>query len=187
MTFNNDSNGDVEIRNKPQEGDQFARKYNGESPTVYTVDSVCETGVLLHNEDTHKISFQPWLDFMRDFRSLQQSLLTTKALGFAEYQARAEETAIYPAESKVTYPIIGLLSEAGEVAGKLKKLIRDGQSKITPEFTKAISAELGDVLWYVAAVCTDLDLSLSQVAQDNLDKLAARKQANTIQGSGDNR
>jgi NTP pyrophosphatase (non-canonical NTP hydrolase) len=101
---------------------------------------------------------------------------------FDDYQAAAKKTAIYPEQYKVIYPALGLAGESGEVAEKVKKWIRDG--KLDPE---AVKKELGDVLWYVAAVASDLDLSLSDVAQTNVQKLESRQARGTLSGSGDNR
>ena len=101
---------------------------------------------------------------------------------FNAYQRSASRTAIYPDEHRILYPALGLAGEAGEVANKVKKIVRDG--KLDKE---AIGSELGDCLWYIAAVCRDLGLNMGEVASDNLDKLAKRKQNNTLKGNGDNR
>lgn len=108
-------------------------------------------------------------------------------LTFDEYQQRAAKTAIYPDSAKITYPALGLASEAGEVAGKIKKVIRDSNGVYTPEIKKAISDELGGVLWYIAAVCRDLDIKMSDCGHDNLEILASRQKRNVLGGSGDNR
>lgn len=99
-----------------------------------------------------------------------------------DYQQQAVETAIYPSTAQVTYPAMGLANEAGEVLGKVKKIIRDGTFN-----RDDIADELGDVLWYAAALARDLNTDLSSIAQRNLDKLASRKERGTIQGSGDKR
>jgi NTP pyrophosphatase (non-canonical NTP hydrolase) len=108
-------------------------------------------------------------------------------MDFNNYQWRTGHTAVYPPESALEYLSLGLVSEAGEVAGKVKKIIRDNNSEMTPELNEALQAELGDVLWYIAQMCTHLKTNMAIVAQKNVEKLAKRKQANTIQGSGDNR
>jgi NTP pyrophosphatase (non-canonical NTP hydrolase) len=109
------------------------------------------------------------------------------SLAFLDYQSRAKETAIYPSHARVTYPALGLAGEAGEVANKVKKVIRDNNG-VVPETTRqAISQELGDVLWYMASLATDLGLDLSEIAADNLAKLWSRKERGTLQGSGDQR
>ena len=100
---------------------------------------------------------------------------------FDEYQEFARSTAIYPEDCKVTYPTLGLCGEAGEVAEKVKKNIRDGKS------LDGVGLELGDVLWYVSALADDLGITLEQVAQWNVDKLQRRMQLNKIKGDGDNR
>ena len=101
---------------------------------------------------------------------------------FDEYQEKASSTAIYKSEHQVIYPALGLTGEAGEVADKVKKILRDGKFD-----REAIAKEIGDVLWYVAALCRDLNVTMDDVARMNLDKLAARKEKGTLQGSGDNR
>jgi NTP pyrophosphatase (non-canonical NTP hydrolase) len=102
------------------------------------------------------------------------------------YQAKAFTTAL-PRARNLPYMALGLAGEAGEVANKAKKVIRDNDSALTLEARKAILDELGDVLWYVAGVASVLGASLEEVAQKNLDKLQARKSSGTLQGSGDSR
>ena len=101
------------------------------------------------------------------------------------YQKEALKTAIYPDEYKVVYPALGLAGEAGEVADKVKKIIRD--DKDTPEFRHEIAKEIGDVLWYCAVLADDLGYDLQQIAEMNIWKLKERAASGTIQGSGDNR
>ena len=120
-------------------------------------------------------------------------------LSFEEYQRRAAATAIYPSvavnpnsvgESRggdYIYPALGLCGEAGEVAEKIKKIIRDKDGLVDKTDRAAVAKELGDVLWYVAALCKEFELDMSEVAQGNLDKLAARAANGTLGGSGDNR
>ena len=104
-----------------------------------------------------------------------------------EYQDMAAATAIYKAEHQVIYPALGLAAEAGEVANKVKKIIRDGIDKQPEDWREQLASEIGDVLWYCAALARDLNIPLSQIAAQNRDKLAARKEAGTIGGSGDKR
>ena len=104
--------------------------------------------------------------------------------GFDYYQSRCNETALFPEDVAVEYLTMGLCSEAGEVAGKIKKKIRDGEPA---DFRDQISAELGDVFWYLAMLTDRLGLNLSDVAFENMSKLMKRKLKNTIKGSGDNR
>ena len=106
-----------------------------------------------------------------------------KTLDFNEYQDLADETAIYPDESQIIYPALGLASEAGEVAGKISKALRDD----TDYDFDAIALELGDVLWFLAALASDLGMNLSDIAAMNIEKLKSRKERGKLQGSGDYR
>ncbi|MDP3764744.1 MAG: nucleoside triphosphate pyrophosphohydrolase family protein [bacterium] len=109
---------------------------------------------------------------------------------FNEYQKKSRKTAVYP-KSKycdgIFYPTLGLVGEAGEVAEKVKKVLRDDNGIITKEKKEELKKELGDVLWYIAQIATDLKLSLEDIASDNLTKLASRHKRGKIKGSGDNR
>ena len=102
-----------------------------------------------------------------------------------EYQKEAKKTAIYP--SPIIYPALGLCGEAGEVAEKVKKVLRDNKGLFTDEKRKEIAKELGDVLWYISNTASDIGFSLEEVAQGNIDKLKSRQQRDKISGSGDNR
>jgi NTP pyrophosphatase (non-canonical NTP hydrolase) len=109
-------------------------------------------------------------------------------MNFHEYQQRSRATARYPIIGHaIIYPALGLVNEAGEVAGKVKKIFRDKGGAIGEEERRALQAELGDVLWYLAQLCTELGLSLEEVAEQNLARLADRQQRGKIQGDGDNR
>jgi NTP pyrophosphatase (non-canonical NTP hydrolase) len=103
-------------------------------------------------------------------------------LNFKSYQDMAAETAIYKSEHQVIYPALGLAAEAGEVANKVKKILRDGKFD-----RNAIADEVGDCLWYIAALCRDLNVDMKEIAKNNLRKLHDRKARGVIQGSGDNR
>jgi NTP pyrophosphatase (non-canonical NTP hydrolase) len=112
------------------------------------------------------------------------------SMTFEEYQSFCKTTAIYPTNTQLMYPALGLTGEAGEVANKIKKLVRDGVPadwRNSIEFKEQIAAELGDVLWYLSALATDLDMSLGRIAKNNMDKLSSRKERGKIGGSGDNR
>jgi NTP pyrophosphatase (non-canonical NTP hydrolase) len=107
---------------------------------------------------------------------------------FDDYQKRSRETAIYPdAGRNFVYPTLGLVGEAGEVADKLKKTIRDDNGILTEKKKEEVKKELGDVLWYVAQVASELELSLNEIAEHNMNKLLSRKDRGVISGSGDDR
>ena len=109
-------------------------------------------------------------------------------MNFADYQTKSRATAKYPTIGHgVIYPTLGLVNEAGEVAGKIKKVFRDKDGQISPETREALKAELGDVLWYLAQVSTELGLSLDEVAEHNIAKLTDRLVRGVIKGDGDNR
>ncbi len=109
-------------------------------------------------------------------------------LTFDEYQKQALSTAIYPDRgNNLYYPCLGLGGECGEVLEKVKKIMRDKGGVVSEEDREAIKKELGDVSWYLASLAYELNLTMEEVAQANLDKLAQRKEKGTIQGSGDNR
>jgi NTP pyrophosphatase (non-canonical NTP hydrolase) len=109
-------------------------------------------------------------------------------MNFTDYQIKSRKTARYPAIGHpVIYPTLGLTNEAGEVAGKIKKIFRDKSGVINAEDREALKSELGDVLWYLAQVCTELDLSLDEVAGHNIEKLYSRLERGRIGGDGDDR
>lgn len=104
-----------------------------------------------------------------------------------DYQNGALVTAVYPKEQHIIYPTIGLAGEAGEVADKVKKVMRDNGSNFDAESRRQIALELGDVAWYVATLAHDIGYTLEEVCQMNLTKLASRQQRNKLHGSGDER
>ena len=107
----------------------------------------------------------------------------TSFLDLEKYQKLAKETAIYDPAHRETYPLLGLMGEVGEYCNKYKKVLRDGSS-----FShKDKMAELGDILWYLALVAEDADLSLGAIAAYNINKLQDRAARNVLGGSGDNR
>ena len=116
-------------------------------------------------------------------------------LQFRHYQAIAATTAIYPGSSGVaasradalTYLALGLTSEAGEVAGKIKKILRDQKGVVSDEALSNVLAEVGDVLWYISEIARIGGKSLDILAADNLEKLLDRKARGVLGGSGDKR
>ncbi len=109
-------------------------------------------------------------------------------MDFNTYQKLSRETAIYPnAGNNFIYPTLGLAGESGEVSEKIKKVIRDDNGVVSAQKKTEIEKELGDVLWYVAQIASELELSLEEIAKKNIDKLFSRKERNVLAGSGDNR
>lgn len=104
--------------------------------------------------------------------------------GFDYFQAKCNDTAIFPEDLAIEYLTLGLVSEAGEVADKIKKKIRDGER---PNHKQEVSDELGDVFWYLAMLVDRMGLNLSDVAFENMNKTMKRKIENKLTGSGDNR
>jgi NTP pyrophosphatase (non-canonical NTP hydrolase) len=106
---------------------------------------------------------------------------------FSDYQNRSRRTAEYPRDAWLAYPALGLSGEAGEVAEHAKKAIRDDGGNIAEWRREAIATELGDVLWYVAQLASELGLELEEIAEANLEKLASRQARGVLSGSGDDR
>jgi NTP pyrophosphatase (non-canonical NTP hydrolase) len=105
-----------------------------------------------------------------------------------EYQEKSRKTAIYPeAGRNYIYPTLGLSGEAGEVAEKIKKVIRDKNGVIDNETKEEIKKELGDVMWYVSQIASELGLSLDEIGEKNIEKLYSRMERGKLNGSGDNR
>jgi NTP pyrophosphatase (non-canonical NTP hydrolase) len=103
-----------------------------------------------------------------------------------DYQTAALRTAVYPnIGQNFIYPCLGLVGEAGEVAEKVKKIIRDGDGTLTDSDQEKIALELSDVCWYVAVLAFELNYTFGEILQMNLDKLASRQQRGVISGSGD--
>ena len=117
---------------------------------------------------------------------MKERQLTTLTATY--YQARACETAIFPKHQAMEYLTLGLTGEAGEIANKVKKFIRDGAAPDEYAAKKIeIGYEIGDVLWYCAVLAEELEMNLGHIMENNLQKLADRKKRGTLSGSGDNR
>ena len=106
---------------------------------------------------------------------------------FDQYGDETGKTAIYPEDKALEYLSLGLVSEAGEVAGKVKKIIRDKDGQMGDEDISDLASELGDVLWYLSELTAHLGLSFGFVARANLAKLRDRQKRGAIGGSGDHR
>ena len=109
-------------------------------------------------------------------------------MDWKEYSKRALAVSIYPnAGSNLAYPALGLTGEAGEVAEKVKKIIRDQNGQLSEYNKQEIAKELGDVLWYLNALAFELGHDLEWVAEKNIEKLEDRKARGVLHGDGDNR
>ena len=109
-------------------------------------------------------------------------------MNFEAYQLKARETALYPNfGSNIIYPTLGLVGEAGEVAEKVKKVLRDKEGIFDESSKESIKKELGDVLWYISNLCSEFNFSLDDIAELNLEKLKKRASQGKISGSGDDR
>lgn len=109
-------------------------------------------------------------------------------LNFSLYQDQSRTTARYPdAGNNIIYPTLGLCGEAGEVAEKIKKMVRDDGGVLSEKRQQDLALELGDVLWYLAQVATEAKLDFAEIAAANLEKLAGRAARNTLHGDGDQR
>ena len=119
---------------------------------------------------------------------MQDKIIIEEVMTAEFYEMKAGQTAIFPKYKALEYLALGLTSEAGEVAGKVKKLIRDGEDMEGFELKKiAIASEIGDVLWYCAMMAKEVGVPLNDIMKDNLKKLHGRKIRGTLHGSGDNR
>lgn len=107
---------------------------------------------------------------------------------FNEYQETASKTAVYPgrgAETGIMHAALGLNGESGEVAEKIKKMIRDNPPN--EEVRENIRKELGDVLWYSAELASQFSLTLEEIAEANVRKLSSRQERSMLRGSSDDR
>lgn len=104
-----------------------------------------------------------------------------------EYQNEAIKTKIYGSGMAIIYPSLKLNGEAGEVAEKVGKTMRDNNGVFTDEIKLEIAKEIGDVMWYCSALSEDIGFTLEEVCQLNLEKLRKRREENKIHGEGDNR
>lgn len=113
-------------------------------------------------------------------------------ISFETYQLATADTAVYPGALEgnadaLSYVTLGLTGEAGEIANKVKKILRDKGGNVTDEDRTELSKELGDVLWYLARLADEIGYPLEDIAQKNVDKLRSRQERGVISGNGDNR
>lgn len=110
-----------------------------------------------------------------------------KIYDFDDYQDQAASTAIYPSDKAVEYLALGAASEGGEIAGVVKKFLRDDAGLVTDEFIEKIRKECGDTMWYIAMLHNELGISMHATAIQNIHKLRERQERGVLKGSGDNR
>lgn len=108
---------------------------------------------------------------------------------FDEYQEFTKSCAVYPKKGSegLYYTALGLCGEAGELANKIKKIMRDNHGYVSTEKRQELGKELGDAQWYISQLADELGFLLSEVAEKNVEKLTSRKERGTLQGDGDNR
>lgn len=141
------------------------------------VENVCTTSEMTAEEKEDACS--KWLS--------ENNAIPFSDMSFNEYQDQTAQTAIYPSKQALEYLCLGVASEAGEIAGKMKKLIRDEKGFSSEDWDRSLKAEIGDVLWYLARLADELNFSLSEIAEENIQKLLNRKNKGTLKGSGDDR
>lgn len=169
------------------------KKYQEDTTLNSRKPSFVNLGVAVHWFDRVKncgvvTQVPPFTVAVRNEKPLPEKKSPMTQLTFHHYQQQARKTAVYPNQGKnLTYPILGLAGETGEVADHVKKIFRDDNGIVTPQRKKALVKELGDVLWYLAAICNELNVTLETVAKTNLKKLQSRKIRGTLHGKGDNR
>jgi NTP pyrophosphatase (non-canonical NTP hydrolase) len=156
-------------------------KFNGEILAVFVGDELMDREEMILSIK-EKLDEPHHAEVDRAFKEI-----FTDSLTINDYQHKAIATAIYGAGYSIVYPTLGIAGEAGEVADKVKKILRDNNGEFTDEKKLEIAKEIGDVCWYIAALCRDLGFSMAEVCQMNLDKLASRQARNKISGSGDDR
>lgn len=140
---------------------------------------------MISNDEMQK--YQKMFGEVKDADDYLESI-TGMTLNF--YQIKARETAIYPHKNHIRgleYVVLGLAGEVGEVANKLKKILRDKEGVVDQESHHQLVDEACDVLWYLQALCNELDIPFNDLAEINLKKLFDRKNRGTLQGSGDKR
>ena len=139
----------------------------------------------MDNKD--KESFRGYMKRLAKDSDGPETHATRKKTTMSEYQLESRTHAIYHVEDSVIYPALGLAGEAGEVAGKVSKIMRDSDGSLSEELREDLGKELGDVLWFVAQLASDLSLNLGEIARGNLRKLADRSERGVLGGSGDDR
>ena len=152
-----------------------------------------------NNMSTNWKEQEPWISVLGALIDLQAGQATVdqaqewihsyvqKSGCFNAYQKDSMRTATFADKMALVYLALGLNGEAGEVAEKVKKVVRDDEGVLTPERREGIIDELGDVLWYLAQLCNELNIDFSEVASRNLKKLADRKERGVLHGDGDKR
>ena len=125
--------------------------------------------------------------FEKAFMMMDKPEEPVKVASLNKYQAEAMVTAVFKEELKIVYPALGLNGEAGEVAEKVKKVLRGDSEGFTEDKCREIAKELGDCLWYISVLANSIGYTLQEIAEMNINKLRSRQQRGRIGGNGDNR
>lgn len=165
---------------------RWATRNKKDNPPPSPVKQIAAPGVCGHCSATFSVVSQPG--------SVKREMLSTQLVESwcHRHAAAVAQFAKYPDSGTgslkaLTYCALGLTGEAGEVADKVKKVLRDAGEVLSEEVRKGLSAELGDVLWYLFRCCAELGLNVEQVARENVEKLTSRQMRGVIGGSGDAR
>lgn len=162
----------------------YIEKYIGKSCQNEAKNEVSHTCELMST--VKEKQEEAWKKILLRLRSIAEA--NPAGMTLREYQAKAALTAVYPNQgSNPIYPALGLAEEAGEVAGKVKRIIRDDGGTLTESRKAELVKEVGDVMWYVAAMCSELGVGMDEVSAANLAKLQDRKERGALHGKGDAR
>lgn len=164
---------------------------NGEKNVLYENNPYLfleNNGKLLTSTDNSEFyTATPEMQEITPEKIIDIDLIYDAVKTFEDYDKIAMENEVWPKEHHLIFPALGITGEAGEVAEKVKKILRDKGGKIDDTDELEIVKELGDVLWYLTAMAHDLGYTLQEVAEENIQKIRSRRERDKIHGNGDNR
>lgn len=149
------------------------------------VDAACRRAVQISDDPGDVLAGHQKPGTDNEFNQYQQQALTTVVYRQEIRDAAPCDGAVY--DQCIAYAFLGLANEAGEACGALKKYLRADEGMTALQLRNKVRGELGDVLWYLAVAANEANLTLSEIARENLNKLSRRKAAGTLKGSGDDR